>query len=233
MRVLPYPSTYSCLTALAFPYAGASSLYRIKDLPVSLMPDKAILCYICSWSHGSLHVYSLVGDLVPGSSGEVWLVDIVVLPMGLQTPSAPSVFSLTPLLGSPCSTQWTIGSICLCICQALAEPLRRQLYQAPVSKHFLAFTIVTGFGGWLYMGWIPRWGSLWMAFPSVSAWLFVPVFPLDNSGLKFLRMVGGLHPKTGVGARKCYPKWGNPVTKEHGIYSLIRKKKAQNTHSTT
>ena len=34
-----------------------------------LMADKAILCYICSWSRGSLHVYSLVGDLVPGSSG--------------------------------------------------------------------------------------------------------------------------------------------------------------------
>jgi hypothetical protein len=32
-----------------------------------LMPDKAILCYICSWSHESLHVYSLVGVLVPGS----------------------------------------------------------------------------------------------------------------------------------------------------------------------
>ena len=33
------------------------------------MSDKAILCYICSWSHGSLHVYSLVGGLVSGSSG--------------------------------------------------------------------------------------------------------------------------------------------------------------------
>jgi hypothetical protein len=42
---------------------------------------------------GPLHVNSLVGDLVPGSSeggGAVWLVDIVVLPMGLQTPSSPS-----------------------------------------------------------------------------------------------------------------------------------------------
>jgi hypothetical protein len=40
-----------------------------------LMPDKAILCYICSWSHGSLHVYSLVGGLVPGSSGRSgWLI---------------------------------------------------------------------------------------------------------------------------------------------------------------
>jgi hypothetical protein len=40
-----------------------------------LMTDKAILCYICSWSHGSLHVYSLVGGLVPGSSwGSGWLI---------------------------------------------------------------------------------------------------------------------------------------------------------------
>jgi hypothetical protein len=38
-----------------------------QDLP--LMPNKAILCYICSWSHGSHHVYSLLDGLVPGSSG--------------------------------------------------------------------------------------------------------------------------------------------------------------------
>ena len=40
-----------------------------------LMPDNAILCYIYSWSHGLLHVYSLVGSLVPGSSEESgWLI---------------------------------------------------------------------------------------------------------------------------------------------------------------
>jgi hypothetical protein len=72
-----------------------------------LMSDKAILCYICSWSH----VYSLVGSLVPGSSGGFWLVDIVVLPMGLQIPSAPSVLSLTPPLWIPCSVQWLTVSI--------------------------------------------------------------------------------------------------------------------------
>jgi hypothetical protein len=76
----------------------------------------------------------------------VWLVDIVVLPVGLQTPSAPSVLSLTPPLGSPCSVQWLTVSICIWIGQALAESLRRQLYQAPVSKHFLASAIVSGFG---------------------------------------------------------------------------------------
>ena len=38
--------------------------------PLPLMPDNAILCYICDWSHGSLHVYPLVGGLVSRSSGE-------------------------------------------------------------------------------------------------------------------------------------------------------------------
>ena len=64
--------------------------------PFPLMPEKTILCYICSWSHRFLYVYSLFGDLVSGSSGGVWLVDFVVLPMGLPTPSAPP-------LGTPCS----------------------------------------------------------------------------------------------------------------------------------
>jgi hypothetical protein len=73
-------------------------------------------------------------------------VSIVVLPMELQTPSAPSVLSLTPSLGIPCSVQWLAVSIHLCICQAVAEPLRRQLYQAPVSKHFLSCTSVSVFG---------------------------------------------------------------------------------------
>jgi len=76
-----------------------------------------------------------------------WLVDIVVFPMGLQTSSDPSVLSLTPPWGTLFSVQWLAVSICLCICQVLAEPLRRQLYQAPDSKHFLASTTVTGFGG--------------------------------------------------------------------------------------
>ena len=91
-----------------------------------------------------------------------WLVDNVVLPMGLQTPSTPSVLSPTPPLGSPCSVQWLAGSICICICEALAEPLWRQLNQAPVSKYLVG--ISSSVWVWcLYMGWIPRWDSLWMA----------------------------------------------------------------------
>jgi hypothetical protein len=61
--------------------------------------------------------------------------------MGLQTPSAPWVLSLAPSLGTLGSVQWMTVSIYFCICQSLAEPLRRQLYQAPVSKLLLASTI--------------------------------------------------------------------------------------------
>jgi hypothetical protein len=34
-----------------------------------LMSNKSILCHICSWSHGSLHVHYWVGGPVSGSSG--------------------------------------------------------------------------------------------------------------------------------------------------------------------
>jgi hypothetical protein len=43
-------------------------------------------------------------------------------------------------------------SIHFCICQVQAEPLTRQLYQAPVSKLLLASTIESGFGGCLWDG---------------------------------------------------------------------------------
>jgi hypothetical protein len=68
--------------------------------PFTLKPDKAILCYKCSWSYVSIQVYSLVVVLDPGNFGVIWLFDIVVLPMEMQTPLAPSILPLTPPLGS-------------------------------------------------------------------------------------------------------------------------------------
>jgi len=56
----------SHLTALASPCAGYPQDQRP---PLSLMWDKAFLCYICGWSHCSVHMYSLIGGLVPESSG--------------------------------------------------------------------------------------------------------------------------------------------------------------------
>ena len=59
--------------------------------------------------------------------------------------SAPSVLSLAPPLGSLCSVQRLAVSIHICIGQDLAEPLWRQMYQAPVSKNFLSSAKVSGF----------------------------------------------------------------------------------------
>jgi hypothetical protein len=101
------------------------------------------------WPTGASSATYFVGDLVLGSSGRdgvVWLFDIVVLPMRSQTPSPPSVLSLT----SPSA-----------YLSAVTEPLRRQLYQAPVSKIFLASTIVSGFGGCLWDGSPGRAVSWW------------------------------------------------------------------------
>jgi hypothetical protein len=67
--------------------------------------------------------------------------------MGLQKPYAHWVLSLDPTLGTLCSAQWMVVSIYFCICHALAEPLRRQLYQAHVSKLLFVATIVSGIGG--------------------------------------------------------------------------------------
>ena len=119
------------------------------------------------------------------SSGGVWLVDIV-LPMRLQILSAPSALPLTPPLGTLCSVQCLAVRIYLCICQALVEPLRRQLYQPPVSKHYLASPIVSGFGNCIWDG-SPRWGSLWMVYPSVFALHFVSVSPLVGILFPLLR----------------------------------------------
>jgi len=65
------------------------------------------------------------------------------------------------------------ASILICVSKALAEVLRRHPYQVPVINHFLALAIVIEFGACIRGR---SWGSLWMAFPSVPAPLFVLVF---------------------------------------------------------
>jgi hypothetical protein len=175
-----HPPTHSLqphLPSIPIHWGIKSSQDQGRTLP--LKPNKAILCYISSCSHGSFHVYSLVGGLVPeNSGGSAWL--ILSFFLWSCKPSAPSVLSRTPPLGPPCSV-----CIHIYISEALAEPLRRRPYQAPVSKHFLTSAIVSGFGGCIWDG--SPGGSVCMAVPSVSALLFVPVFPLhkNNSRLKF------------------------------------------------
>ena len=174
LRVIPFPhflprnnlshlpSPCSPTYPLPLPCPGIPLHWSIKPSQdqgplISLMSNKAILCCISGWSQRSLHVESLVCGLVPGSSGDTgWFMLFFVPPVGLQTPSAPQVLSLASPLGTLCSVQWMAVRIHFCICQALVEPLRTQLYQALVSKHLLASTIVSGLGNCKWDGSLDR-----------------------------------------------------------------------------
>jgi hypothetical protein len=79
---IPYPNPLSPASTRVLPHPHPRVLCPIGDIllcwsikpsqeqgpPLPLLPDNVILCYICSWSHESLHVYCLVGVLVLGSS---------------------------------------------------------------------------------------------------------------------------------------------------------------------
>jgi hypothetical protein len=158
--LLPHPFSISLHWGIKCPYD--------QGPPLPWMPDKAIVCYICIWSHGFLLISFLVRGFVPWISSESgYLIFFFFLPIGLQCPSTPSVLPLTLPLRYPGLIRWLAMHICICISHVLAEPLWEHLYQAHVSKHFLASGIVSGFG-------VCRWdGSLDGV---VSGWpfLFVP-----------------------------------------------------------
>ena len=70
----PLPSPCSPTHPLLLPCHGIPLHWGIEPSQgqgplLPLMSNKAILCYRCIWGQGSLHVYSFVGGLVPGSSG--------------------------------------------------------------------------------------------------------------------------------------------------------------------
>jgi len=147
----------------------------------------------------SLHVYSLVGGLVPGSSGgSGWLILSFFLlgcnPLQLLQ-SFPELFhwgfctqsdswlyaSSSVLSGSGTASQSTV--------------LSRSCQHALLGISNYVWIRC------LQMGSIPRLSSLWMSFSSVSVPLFVLAFPLDrmrNSGLNIFRWVGGPIPQLGA-----------------------------------
>ena len=113
----------------------------LRDTTYSILPPPA-----------SMRVYAIAALCAPwlmaqslGALRGGGLDDIVVLPMGLQTPSTPSVVFLFPLLGIPRLVQWMAVSIHLCICKHLAGTLKRELFQAPCSMYFLTYIIVSVF----------------------------------------------------------------------------------------
>ena len=101
------------------------TLYHILPLTASMRvfhhpPTHSLLPALDSLILGHLAAGAICTPLLMAQSLGVlgvWLFDIVVLPMGLQTPSTTSVPPLTPLLGtlSLSSVQWLAANILLCI----------------------------------------------------------------------------------------------------------------------
>jgi hypothetical protein len=84
----------------------------------------------------------------------------------------------------------------ICIGQSLAKPLRRQLNDPSVSKHFLASAIVYGFGVFMWDGSpggvVSRWPFLQSLFHSLSLYFFYTGAIL----VKILEMSRWPHPST-------------------------------------
>jgi hypothetical protein len=82
----------------------------------------------------------------------VWPVDTVAPSMGLQPSLGPSVPSPILLSGIPKLSPMVVCKLppLYCIRQFLAESLRRQPYQASITKYFPASTIASGFGGCIW-----------------------------------------------------------------------------------
>jgi hypothetical protein len=134
------------------------------------MSNEVTFCHVCGQHTGLLHVRSLVGGPVPGNSGGSGLLTLLIPPWGCK--STQLLQSLLHLLnlGHSSSVQWLAASFLLCVCQALTEPLRRQPYQAPVSKHFLESTIMYWFGGCIWDG-SPGWAVSGCPFLSLCSTL--------------------------------------------------------------
>ena len=84
-----------------------------------------------------------------GNPLELWnycVPHIVVLLIGLASSFPSFVPVSSSSIGNLCSAQWLAETTHLSICQVLTDSLRRELYQAPVSKHFVASTIASGYG---------------------------------------------------------------------------------------
>jgi hypothetical protein len=130
------------------------------------MPYKAILCYIYGWRHGSLYVYSLAGVLASRISG--WLILFFFLwgCKPLQLLQSFPISPISPMVGCKFLPLYSSGS----------GRASWETATSGSSQHALLGIHSSVWVWWLYMGWIPRWGSLSMAFPSVSAPHFVTVF---------------------------------------------------------
>jgi hypothetical protein len=99
-----------------------------------LMSYKAILCYTCNWSHGSLHVYSLVGGLVPGRYGGLGSL-YCCSSYGATNPFSTWVPSSSSSIGNSVLSTMDVYEHPFLYLSVLAQPLKIQLYQESKNKH--------------------------------------------------------------------------------------------------
>jgi hypothetical protein len=119
--------------------------------------------------------------------------------MGLQTPSAPSVFFSNSSIGVPLLSPMVACSHPHLYLAGSGRTSQKTAITGSCQQALLGMCNCVWV--WcLYMGWISRWGCLWMAFPSKLTPHFVPVFPLDRSlsGLRIWRWVSGSNPQPGA-----------------------------------
>jgi len=182
MRMLPLPPTHSYFNILVFPYNGKMSLHRTKGFSsywfetmassaICELESRVTSCVLFGWWFSPWEFF--------GGRGKV--VDMVVLPRGLQSPSAPSVLSQTP----PLESSFVSVRIFIWISRVSQEAA------ISVSCQEALLGISNGnWVWWLHLEKIPWLGSLWMAFPLVSAPLIFPVYlPMVKMSFFFLRLV--------------------------------------------
>jgi hypothetical protein len=117
-----------------------------------------------------------------------WLVHIVVPPMGMQTPSVSWVLFLAPSLGDPLLCPMDGCEHPLLYLSGTGRASQETAISGSCQQAFVGIHNSVWFW-WLFMGWIPGWGSLWMVIPSVSASYFVFVTPSMGILFPLLRRI--------------------------------------------
>jgi hypothetical protein len=109
---IPYPLPFFSMRMLyhplpphpfSMPLCSCNKFPQEQRPPLLLIPDKAFLCYICIGNHGLPPQPPCILFGWWFSPWELLVVQIVdiVLPVGLQSPTAPSILPLVLPLGSP------------------------------------------------------------------------------------------------------------------------------------
>jgi hypothetical protein len=162
MRVLPHlpihSPTLSSLSSIPLHWGIKHSQAQGPLLP--LMSNKAILCHICGWSHGSFCVYSLVVQS-PGALGGLASWYCCSLHGAANPCSSFSPFSNSSIRDPQAqSSGWLWASVS--ICQDLAETLRKAIsgfHQQALPgihntiDHRFGGRIWDGSPGWAVSGW--------------------------------------------------------------------------------